>query len=155
MANMVSPVGQEKTQTGPPARTSDKVLNYKGNFGATQGAETIVDVIPVSAYRSIVISVQASAWGVGTVAFKVYSCDQAGNSNTNALFSLSFTANAGPTLLYLAEMGGSTSSVTWPPASQATGVIIGPFGSFLKITEQMTAFTSGTNTVACEVECKG
>ena len=152
---MVSPVGQDKTPTGPPARTSDKIMNYKGNFGATQGAETTVDIIPVSAYRSIVFSIQASAWGVGTVAIKIYSCDQAGGSNTNALFSLSFTANAGPTLLYLAEMGGSTSNATWPPASQSTGVIIGPFGSYIKITEQMTAFTSGTNTIALEVEAKG
>src|SRR5207249_9686497 len=133
---------------------------YKGNFGATEGAETVVDVIPVKWYRSIVLSTNASAWGTGTVLLKVYPCDAAGNVGANPFFTRTITANdATPVLLFLAEMGGTGGTsgqlAPYPGTAVATGAVIGPFGNYLKITEQMTAFTSGTNTVALKIEAKG
>ena len=161
MANIVLAGSNVDTQPyGDVSRVAWKEVLYKGSFGAVQGSETTVDIIQVNPYRSIVFSIQASAWGVGTVAVKIYSCDAAGNTNANPFFSFSFTANSGPTLVYLSEMGGTggTSGVLtpWPPATPGnTGLVIGPFGNYIKITEQMTAFTSGTNTVAVKVEAKG
>ena len=139
-----------------PSRPAFSILNYKGNFGATEGSETTVDIVPVDPYRSVVMTVAASAWGTATVAVKIYPCDSQGNTiGSNPFFSFSLTANATATVI-LAEMGGSTTTATYPPASPpATGSVIGPFGNFLKLTEQCTAFTSGTNTVAVELDMKG
>ena len=157
MANMTISSTTPKTVTSQaPGRPAFTILKYTGNFGATEGVETTVDVIPVDAYRSIVLTVAASAWGTGTVAIKLYPCDSAANTiGANPFFSFSLTANATTTVV-LAEMGGSVTVTPYPPASPASsGSFIGPFGNFLKLTEQMTAFTSGTNTVAVEMDCKG
>jgi hypothetical protein len=143
-----------RTPTGFPSIPANALVSYKGNFGATQAGETTTDILPVAAYRSAVFSIQALAWGTGTVAVKIYPCDSQGNTNTNAFFSLSFTANTGPVLLFLSEMGGAVTAATYPGTAATTGSIIGPFGNYLKITEQMTAFTSGTNTVTIEVALK-
>ena len=157
MANITCSDTTKKTIYGQlPARPAFAIIKYSGNFGATEGSETTVDIIPVDPYRSLVFSVQASAWGTATVALKIYPCDSQGNANANPLFSLSFNANAGPTLLFLSEMGGAVSAATYPPGSPpGTGSVIGPFGNFIKITEQCTAFSSGTNTVTIAVEAKG
>jgi hypothetical protein len=141
---------------GEVARVAWKEVLYQGSFGATEAAETTVDIIQVNPYRSIVFSTQATAWGTATVALKIYPCDAAGNANANPFFTRSLTANdASPVLLFLAEMGGTTSTATWPASAAATGAVIGPFGNYIKITEQCTAFTSGTNTVTVKVEAKG
>src|SRR5207249_8867828 len=160
MANMVLQGTNRSTQ--PTQRNGVNVLTelYKGNFGATEGAETVVDVIEVWPYRSIVFSTSASAWGTGTVLLKIYPCDQAGNVGANPFFTRTITANdASPVLLFLAEMGGTGGTsgqlAPYPGTAVATGAVIGPFGNYLKITEQMTAFTSGTNTVALKIEAKG
>lgn len=157
MANMAISSTTPKTVTSQaPSRPAYSILKYSGNFGATEGSETLVDTIPVDAYRSVVISVVASAWGTGTVAVKVYPCDSNGNTiGANPFFSFSLTANA-TTVVILSEMGGSTTVTPYPPnAPASSGSFIGPFGNFLKITEQMTAFTSGTNTVTVELDLKG
>jgi hypothetical protein len=156
MANLVIADKFSKTPSSQaPSRPASSLIKYGGNFGATEGSETTVDIIPVDAYRSVIISYQASAWGTATVALKVYPCDSNGNTNANPFFSISLTANTGPLLLFIAEMGGLTSTATWPATAASAGAIIGPFGNWLKITEQCTAFSSGTNTVALEVTCKG
>src|SRR5213594_1919934 len=134
MANIVVTDGTQKTITGQyPSRPSFGIVKYSGNFGATQGSETQVDILPVDAYRSVVLTVKASAWGVGTAAIKVYPCDSQGNTiGANPLFSFSLTANVTTTVI-LAEMGGSVTAATYPPASPpGTGSVIGPFGNFLK-----------------------
>jgi len=156
MANMTLQGTNRSTQ--PTFRNGVNVLEetYKGSFGATEGAEKVVDIIPVWPYRSIVFSTQATAWGTGTMTLKVYACDANGNTNTNPFFTRTITAaDASPVLLYIAEMGGLTSTTTWPAAAVATGAVIGPFGSYVKVTEQMAAFTSGTNTVTIKIEAKG
>lgn len=157
MANITISSTTPKTVTSQaPGRPAFTILKYSGNFGATEGSETTVDIIPVDAYRSVVFTVAASAWGTGTVAIKLYPCDSAGNTiGTNPFFSFSLTANATTTVI-LAEMGGATTVTPYPPASPASsGSFVGAFGNFLKLTEQMTAFTSGTNTVSIELDCKG
>jgi len=157
MANMVISSTTPKTITSQaPNRPAYTILKYSGNFGATEGSETTVDVIPVDAYRSILMTVVASAWGTGTVAIKIYPCDSAGNTiGSNAFFSFSLIANVTTTVI-ISEMGGSVTVTPYPPnAPASSGSFIGPFGNFLKLTEQMTAFTSGTNTVAVELDCKG
>ena len=157
MANMVISSTTPKTVTSQaPSRAAFTILKYSGNFGATEGSETTVDIIPVDAYRSILLTVAASAWGTATVAIKLYPCDSAGNTvGSNPFFSFSLTANATTTVI-LSEMGGSVTVTPYPPASPASsGSFIGPFGNFVKLTEQCTAFTSGTNTVATELDCKG
>ena len=157
MANItIQGTNQEPAPEGPPARPATKELLYQGNFGATEGSETTVAILNVAAYRNIVFNVAASAWGTGTVAIKIYPCDAAGNKNTNPFFTRTITAtDASPVLLFLAEMGGLVSATTWPAAAQATGVVVGPFGNHILITEQCTAFTSGTNTIAIKIEAKG
>jgi len=147
---------QQELPWGNVSRGAFKELLYQGNFGATEGVETLVVNLDTSAYRSIVFSTQATAWGVGTVVLKIYPCDAAGNANANAFFTRTITAtDASPVLLFLTEMGGSVSAAAYPPTPQTTGSIVGQFGNHVKITEQMTAFTSGTNTVAVKVEMKG
>jgi hypothetical protein len=137
-----------------PSRPANNIVKYSGNYGATVTEQT-VDVLPTDAYRSIVMSVTASAWGVASVTIKIYPCDSLGNTiGTNPFFSITVAAN-GTTTVILAEMGGSTSAATYPPTVvQSSGSFIGPFGNFVKITETST-FTSGTNTVVTELDCKG
>ena len=138
-----------------PTRAISSIIKYTGNFGATE-AETTVDIVPVDSYRSIVMSVVASAWGTATVVVKIYPCDSQGNTiGSNPFFSISLTAN-GTTVVIISEMGGATTAAVYPPATPpSTGSVIGPFGNFVKITETGSAFTSGTNTVAIELDCKG
>ena len=161
MANMTIQ-GSNRSAQNPTNTNGMNILEelYKGNFGATEGAETVVDIIPVKWYRSIVLSTSASAWGVGTVLLKIYPCDQAGNANANPFFTRTITANdASPVLLFLAEMGGTGGTAgtltPYPGTAATTGAVIGPFGNWLKVTEQCTAFTSGTNTVSLKIEAKG
>ena len=139
-----------------PSRAAFSVIKYTGNFPATEGSETLVDILPVDAFRSSTISVVASNWNTATVVIKVYPCDSAGNTiGANPFFSFSVTANS-TTVVILSEMGGSVTVTPYPPASPASsGSFIGPFGNFLKITEQCTAFTSGTNTITLEFDLKG
>lgn len=157
MANMLISSTTPKTITSQaPNRPAYAILKYSGNFGATEGSETTVDTIPVDAYRSITMSVVASAWTTATVAVKMYPCDSQGNTiGSNPFFSFSLTGN-GTTVVILAEMGGSVTTATYPPnAPASTGSFIGPFGNWIKITEQCTAFTGGTNTVTVELDMKG
>src|SRR5712692_7868325 len=156
VANMVIQ-GSNRSAQLPTSTNGLNILEetYKGSFGATEGAETVVDIIPVKWYRSITFSTAASAWTTATVLLKIYPCDAAGNVNANPFFTRTITANdASPVILFLAEMGGLVSTTTWPAAAVATGTVIGPFGSFIKITEQASAFTSGTNTVLLKIEAK-
>lgn len=157
MANITITDGTRKTiYSQVPQRAANAILKYSGNFGAIQGSETQVDIISVDPYRSIVITVAASAWGTATVGVKIYPCDSQGNTiGANPFFSFSLTANATTTVI-LSEMGGNVTTTPYPPASPpSSGSFIGPFGNFLKITEQCTAFTGGTNTVSLEVDAKG
>ncbi len=157
MANITCTDTTQKTIYGQlPSRPAFSIIKYSGNFGATEGSETTVDVVPVDPYRSILMTVKASAWGTATVAIKIYPCDSQGNTiGSNPFFSFSLTAN-GTTVVIISEMGGSTTAAIYPPNTpNSTGSFIGPFGNFVKITEQCTAFTSGTNTVALELDCKG
>ena len=110
----------------------------------------------MSPYRSITVSVIGSAWGIGTVLVKLYPCDSQGNTiSANPFFIVTLTANA-TTVLVISEMGGAVSAAVYPPASPpSTGSIVGPIGNWVKLTTQMTAFTSGTNTVAVELGLKG
>jgi hypothetical protein len=156
-ANITCSDTTKKTYTSQaPQRAVSSIIKYTGNFGATEGAETQVDIIPVDAFRSVLLTVVASSWGTATVAIKLYPCDSQGNTiGSNPFFSFSLTANATTTVI-LAEMGGQVTATPYPPASPASsGSFIGAFGNFLKLTEQCTAFTSGTNTVAIELDCKG
>jgi hypothetical protein len=157
MANIICSDNTKKTYySQPPQRAISSVIKYTGNFGATEGSETQVDIVPVDAFRSLTMTVTASNWGTATVAIKIYPCDSQGNTiGSNAFFAFSETAN-GTAVVILAEMGGQVSAATYPPAAPVgTGSFIGAFGNFLKITEQCTAFTSGTNTVFIELDCKG
>jgi hypothetical protein len=157
VANMVIQ-GTNRSAQNPTNTNGMNILEelYKGSFGATEGAETVVDIIPVKWYRSIVFSTSASAWTTGTVLLKIYPCDAAGNVGANPFFTRTITANdASPVLLFLSEMGGAVTATPYPATAVATGSVIGPFGNWIKITEQMTAFTAGTNTVALKIEAKG
>ncbi len=138
-----------------PSRPVSTIIKYSGNFGATE-TETTVDIVPVDAYRSILMSVIGSAWGTATVVVKIYPCDSQGNTiGSNPFFSISLTAN-GTTVVIISEMGGAVTAAVYPPASPAsTGSFIGPFANFVKITETCSVFTSGTNTVSVELDNKG
>ena len=157
MANMLISSTTPKTITSQaPNRPAFAILKYSGNFGATEGSETTVDIVPVDAYRSVLFSLDGSAWNNATVAVKIYPCDSQGNTiGANPFFSFSVTSNS-TVVTILAEMGGSTTVTPYPPnAAASSGSFIGPFGNFLKVTEQCTAFVAGTNTVTLELDMKG
>jgi hypothetical protein len=157
MVNITLPDTSKKTIYGQlPSRPAFQVLKYNGNFGATEG-ETPFDIVAVDPYRSVTMTVVASAWGTGTVIIRLYPCDSQGNTvgSQAPFFAITLTANS-TTVVILSEMGGAVTAATYPPSSPATsGSFIGPFGNFLKLTENCTAFTSGTNTVAVELDMKG
>lgn len=140
-----------------PSRPAFQVLRYTGNFGATESETPFDTDLAVDPFRSISMTVTASNWGTATVIIRLYPCDSQGNTvgSQAPFFAITVTGN-GTQVVLLSEMGGATTAATYPPSSPATGgSFIGPFGNFIKLTENCTVFTSGTNTITVELDMKG
>jgi hypothetical protein len=149
-------IGNQRDRTpesAAPTRTPSGRIIYTGSFGANE-AETQVDQIDVSPYRSIVLACRSSAWSSVTVTIKIYAADSLGNRSTNPIITKTITANAN-TLDVISEMGGSTTNAVWPTASVTAGQVIEPFGNTIVITETAASFVSGTNTLSVELLMKG
>jgi len=132
------------------------VLTYIGTYVATV-AETTVDIVEVSPYRSITVSTRASGAGAASVVIKIYACDSTGTVPAGASPLLTKTlatwTTTTATLDTIQENWGAVTAATWPTGATG-GRILEPFGNYIKITETPT-FTSGTTTLALELAMKG
>ena len=132
------------------------VLTYTGTYVATV-AETTVDILEVSPYRSITVGSRASGGGAASVVIKIYACDSTGTVPAGAAPLLTKTlatwTTTTATLDVIQENWGAVTAAAWPTGATA-GRILEPFGNYLKITETPT-FTSGTATLSLELAMKG